>query len=155
HDAHEVRELLLHRLEGNALVRLDEAADATGILLGEESLGHDDVQIDVQADRRREDQHHDHAVAQCPAERAPVPVLDASEGRRAPSCDAPRPGAMRLALQQPAAIIGVVVRDRASEMTMATDSVTANSRNSRPMMPPISRIGMNTAMSDRLIDSTV
>ena len=31
----------------------------------------------------------------------------------------------------------------------------ANSRNRRPTMPPISRIGMNTATSDRLIDSTV
>ena len=38
---------------------------------------------------------------------------------------------------------------------MATDSVTANSRNSRPTMPPISRIGMNTATSETLIDSTV
>ena len=38
---------------------------------------------------------------------------------------------------------------------MAIDSVTANSRNSRPTMPPISRIGMNTAISDTLIDTTV
>ena len=36
------------------------------------------------------------------------------------------------------------------------DSVTANSRNRRPTMPPISRIGRNTATSDTmLIDSTV
>ncbi len=38
---------------------------------------------------------------------------------------------------------------------MATDSVTANSRNSRPMMPPMNRMGMKTATSDRLIDTTV
>ena len=38
---------------------------------------------------------------------------------------------------------------------MAIDSVTANSRNRRPTMPPISRIGMNTAISDRLIETTV
>ena len=38
---------------------------------------------------------------------------------------------------------------------MATDSVTANSRNSRPTMPPISSSGMNTAISEMLIDSTV
>jgi hypothetical protein len=38
---------------------------------------------------------------------------------------------------------------------MATDSVTANSRNSRPTMPPISSNGMNTAISDTLMDSTV
>ena len=38
---------------------------------------------------------------------------------------------------------------------IATDRVIANSRNSRPTMPPISRIGTNTAISDRLIDRTV
>ena len=38
---------------------------------------------------------------------------------------------------------------------MATDSVTANSRNSRPTMPPINRMGMNTATSDTLIERTV
>ena len=36
-----------------------------------------------------------------------------------------------------------------------TDSVTANSRNRRPTSPPISRIGRNTAISERLIDRTV
>src|SRR5258706_13868481 len=38
---------------------------------------------------------------------------------------------------------------------IATDSVTANSRNNLPTIPPINRIGMNTAISDVLIDSTV
>ena len=38
---------------------------------------------------------------------------------------------------------------------MATLTVTANSRNSRPMMPPISNTGMNTAISDRLIEIMV
>ena len=42
-----------------------------------------------------------------------------------------------------------------SEITMATESVMANSRNRRPTMPPISRIGMNTAISEMLIDITV
>ncbi len=35
------------------------------------------------------------------------------------------------------------------------DSTIANSRNRRPTMPPISRIGMNTAISEMLIDMTV
>ena len=52
-------------------------------------------------------------------------------------------------------IIGVVVSDTSSDISTATESVTENSRNSRPTMPPMSRIGMNTATSDRLIDSTV
>ena len=34
-------------------------------------------------------------------------------------------------------------------------SVTANSRNSRPTLPAMSRIGMKTATSDVLIESTV
>ncbi len=38
---------------------------------------------------------------------------------------------------------------------MATESVTANSRNSRPTIPPISKMGMNTAISEILMESTV
>ena len=38
---------------------------------------------------------------------------------------------------------------------MAADSVTANSRNSRPTMPPISSRGINTATSDTLMVKTV
>ena len=50
-------------------------------------------------------------------------------------------------------IIGVVVSETTSDTRMATESVTANSRNSRPTMPPMSRIGMKTATSDRLMES--
>jgi len=52
-------------------------------------------------------------------------------------------------------IMGVVVSDRTSEITMAVESTTANSRNRRPTMPPIKRIGRNTAISERLMDRTV
>ena len=38
---------------------------------------------------------------------------------------------------------------------MAALKVTANSRNSRPTIPPIIRMGMNTATSEVLIESTV
>ena len=51
--------------------------------------------------------------------------------------------------------IGVVAKETISDIIMAIDSVTANSRNSRPTMPPISKIGMNTAISEMLIDRTV
>ncbi len=51
--------------------------------------------------------------------------------------------------------IGVVVSEITIEMPTATDSVTANSRNSRPTRPLISSSGMNTATSEMLIDSTV
>ncbi len=38
---------------------------------------------------------------------------------------------------------------------MATAIVTANSRNTRPTMPPISSTGMNTAISEKVIDTMV
>jgi hypothetical protein len=52
-------------------------------------------------------------------------------------------------------IMGVVVSEMTSEIITAADSVTANSRNSRPTCPPMNSSGMNTATSDTLIDSTV
>ena len=52
-------------------------------------------------------------------------------------------------------IIGVVVSETTMEMATATLKVTANSRNMRPTMPPISRMGMNTAISEVLMESTV
>ena len=44
--------------------------------------------------------------------------------------------------------MGVNVSDTTAETTTAIDTVTANSRNSRPTMPLISSSGMNTAMSE-------
>ena len=38
---------------------------------------------------------------------------------------------------------------------MATPMVTANSRNSRPTMPPMNRTGMNTAASERVMETMV
>ena len=52
-------------------------------------------------------------------------------------------------------IIGVVVSETASETAIATESVTANSRNRRPTMPPIISSGMNTATSETLMLITV
>src|SRR5882762_4955120 len=52
-------------------------------------------------------------------------------------------------------IIGVVVSETSSETRMATDKVTANSRNSRPTMPPMRRMGVNTATSETLTERTV
>ena len=38
---------------------------------------------------------------------------------------------------------------------IAIETVTANSRNTRPTMPPISSTGMNTAISEKVIDTMV
>ena len=51
--------------------------------------------------------------------------------------------------------MGVVVREISMETRMAVESVIANSRNSLPTMPAIRRMGMNTAISDMLIDKMV
>ncbi len=63
--------------------------------------------------------------------------------------------AVRGGFRMRAHIIGVSVSDTASDTSTAIDSVMPNSRKKRPTMPPIKTIGMNTATSDRLIDSTV
>jgi hypothetical protein len=49
----------------------------------------------------------------------------------------------------------VSVSETTTDTTMAAVTVMANSRNSRPIMPPISKSGMNTAISEMLIESTV
>ena len=51
--------------------------------------------------------------------------------------------------------IGVRVSETKPEMMMAIEIVTANSRNTRPTMPPISKTGMKTAISDSVIDMIV
>ena len=51
--------------------------------------------------------------------------------------------------------MGVTVSETTMEMAMATERTTANSRNRRPTMPLIIRMGMKTAISEMLIDKTV
>ena len=51
--------------------------------------------------------------------------------------------------------MGVVVSEIKSETVMATLSTTANSRNRRPTMPPMSKMGIKTAMSEVLMEITV
>jgi len=52
-------------------------------------------------------------------------------------------------------IIGVVASETSSEISTAADRVTANSRNSRPTMPPMNRMGMKAAISEMVIETTV
>ena len=53
------------------------------------------------------------------------------------------------------AIMGVSVKDTTAETKMATLSVTANSRKSRPTTPPMSRMGMKTASSEAVMETMV
>ena len=64
HDGGRLFQLLLHRLERDALVGLDAAHHLTRILLGEEALGDDDVEIDVEPDRREQREQHQAAMSE-------------------------------------------------------------------------------------------
>jgi len=52
-------------------------------------------------------------------------------------------------------IIGVNVRDSTADTPIATLKVTANSRKSRPMTPPMNSNGISTATSDTVKDTIV
>ena len=54
-DVHELQEFLLHRLEGDALVAADAALMRPFVLVGEEALGHNAEEIDIQAHRDQQD----------------------------------------------------------------------------------------------------
>ena len=49
----------------------------------------------------------------------------------------------------------MTVSDTTVEITIANASVTENSRNTRPTMPPMNSSGMNAATSETLIEITV
>ena len=51
--------------------------------------------------------------------------------------------------------VGVVVSETTSEISMAADITTANSRKNRPTTSPMNMMGTNTATSEMLIESTV
>ncbi len=63
--------------------------------------------------------------------------------------------ASSLAFSTRAHSIGVSVNDTNPETMIATETVTANSRNTRPTMPPISSTGMNTAISEKVMEMMV
>ena len=51
--------------------------------------------------------------------------------------------------------MGVVVKDTSIDTKMAAVITTANSRNNRPNMPPMNKMGMNTATKEMLMATTV
>src|ERR1700722_20380762 len=51
--------------------------------------------------------------------------------------------------------MGVTVTETTIDIAIETERTTANSRNRRPTTPLISRMGMNTAISEILMDKTV
>ena len=157
-DVDELAQLLAHRLRRDALVGAQAAVELAGVLLREEALGDGAEEVDVEADHAR-------PGSASPASRWPAPSRGCARSRAARGRSRARPSARArpgwlsrrraAGCSSQAHIIGVVVSEITSEIITAADSVTANSRNSRPTWPPMNSSGMNTATSDRLIDSTV
>ena len=88
-DLDELHELLLHRLEGNALVGAQAALHRAFVGRGEETLGHDGDQVEIEHDG---DEHHGDdglGILQRPAQGAAVEILHPLEA-------APRPGHQRV-----------------------------------------------------------
>ena len=67
------------------------------------------------------------------------------------------PGVLRRAWRRRKRLhsMGVSVTDTTPEIRMATQMVTANSRNRRPRMPPMNSTGINTAASDSVMETMV
>ena len=51
--------------------------------------------------------------------------------------------------------MGVTVNEKIPDIRTATLMVTPNSRKYRPVTPPMNRTGMNTAISDSVIETIV
>ena len=68
-----------HGLEGDILRRLGQADDQSGVLLGKEALGNDDVEIPGQRDRAEHHHERDEAVPQHDLETGLIEVEQAIE----------------------------------------------------------------------------
>ena len=153
-DIHHLGELLAHGLKRNILRRLNVPEHATGVLLREKPFGNDDVKVD--AEHHGDERHSEHA-ARMPQHPGQARRVSSAHPFEEPFARADTTSRVSSALDLNilAHIMGVVVSETTSETRIATERVTANSRNSRPTMPPMKRIGRKTATSDSVIDKTV
>ena len=147
--------LRLHQLKRTRRVAANAALQLAGVLLRKEALGNHDVQIDIQADGREQQEHHDAPMIQRPVERGFVVAAQAARSRARSLRRSGRLARLRSLRSSSEHIIGVVVSEITREIRIDTDSVTVNSRKMRPTMPPANMKGMNTATSDRLMETTV
>ena len=127
---------------------LDLIEDEAGVLLGKEALGDDHVELAGEDGQRNGRRQGERLVVEHPDEAAIVAALHGIEGVLADLVERPRFRSPVGACRKRAHITGVSVSETKADMTTATVTVTANSRNSTPTMPPISSSGMNTAISE-------
>ena len=76
-----VRQFLLHRLERYALVGDEIPHDTAGVLLGHETLGDDDIEVDVERHGAEQGGDHHAPVCQRPLER---PIVSLQQSREPP-----------------------------------------------------------------------
>ena len=120
---------------------------------GKNPFGNDDEQIDRQGQRREKDRQCRQAAS---ASRGPGRFHRRGAWRRRRARSSRRTCRVWFspcARKKRDAIIGVRVSDTTIETKIVMVSVTANSRNRRPIMPPISSSGISTATSEMLIDT--
>ena len=134
-----------------------DALDHARVLHREEALGDEDVQQHGERERAR---RATHSVARL-AGRAP-----SRASRRSARSRASKQRAARAVERSPARsggvwrrsfahIIGVSVSDTTAEIRIATASVIANSRNSRPTTSPMNSSGISTAISENVSEMIV
>ena len=136
--------------------RLRRAEDEAGVLLREEALRDDDEERRPSPPASARKTHsvtnwcsqHDVAGRACsrPASRRSRARTAGRGGRARASCSF---------FRKREHSIGVSVSEMSTETAIVSVTVTANSRNSRPTMPPISSSGMNTATSETEIEMMV
>ena len=112
--------------------RLGLAEDEAGVLLGKQALGNRHVKPAGQDDQRDGRQQGERLVAQHPAQAAVVDAQLRVEGILAHLVQPAAFRASRRRCRKRAHITGVRVSETKADMTTATVTVTANSRNSTP-----------------------
>src|SRR3569833_25044 len=79
-DVHELLELLLQGLEGDALGAADAALQGAVVLIREEALGHNAHQIEIEGHGDEQDRHDGLGIVQRPVQRPAIEILHGLEG---------------------------------------------------------------------------
>ena len=123
---------------------------------GNEPLRDHDVEVAGEHDQRQGHHQHQRLVAEHPAQAAVIGgAASASKNALGRAVEAVLARTRSRGVRNREHIIGVRVSETKAETTTATLTVIANSRNSRPMMPPMNSSGMNTAISEKVIETMV
>src|SRR5262249_15903724 len=74
--SYDIDQLVAHRLKRDILCRLDVALEPACILLGKEAFWHDNIEIDVEANREDRHSKHEQGMAQNPGEASAVAAMN-------------------------------------------------------------------------------